>query len=45
MMIGTLWTIMLPALLGLQPLWSGRRGRALAVAILGLALVSAGPPL
>jgi len=45
MMLGTLWTILLPALLGLRPWWPERLGRALAVAMLGLVLVGGSSPL
>jgi hypothetical protein len=39
MMLGTLWTLLLPALLGLR-LWSPLRlGRALALAVLALAMI------
>ena len=42
MILGTLWTLLLPALIGLVPLRHVRLGRALTVAILGLALVGSG---
>lgn len=37
MMLGTLWTLLLPALLGLRP--GARLGRALALAVLALAMI------
>jgi hypothetical protein len=45
MMVGTLWTLLLPALFGLHPLRHAKLGRALTVAVLGLALVGGGAAL
>ncbi len=45
MMLGTLWTILLPALLGLRGWWPERLARALAVGVLGVVLVGGGSPL
>lgn len=39
MMLGTLWTLLLPALLGLRVWWPWRLGRALALAVAALALI------
>ena len=44
-MLGTLWTILLPVLPGLRPWWPHKLGQALAVAMLGLVLVGRGSPL